>query len=144
MSSPEFSAPRDAAARWEGFPQVSSFLSIGKPFVSRGHFAGRWKVQLSANDAASPAYATLSRGTRFSPGAVLVKTHSEKDSGAAGPIFVMLKRDPGFFPLGGDWEYLVTDPEGWIEDRGALLFCARCHAEGNADWVFGLPAEARP
>jgi len=73
-----------------------------------------------------------------------VKTHSEKDSGAAGPVFVMFKRDPGFFPQGGDWEYLVADKDGWIEDRGPLVTCARCHAEGNADWVFGLPVEARP
>jgi hypothetical protein len=144
VSSQQVSPPRDASARWEGFSQASSFLAIGKPFISRGHFAGRWKVQVSANEAASQAYATLSPSTRFSPGAVLVKTHSERESGAAGPLFVMLKRDAGFFPPGGDWEYLVTDQEGWIEDKGSLVTCARCHAEANADWVFGLPAEARP
>ena len=61
----------------------------------------------------------------------------------AGPIFAMVKRDPGFFPEGGDWEYVVTDSEGWIEDRGALALCARCHAEAKADWVFPLPADAK-
>src|SRR5256885_679438 len=104
VSSPELSLPRDASARWEGFSQASSLLPIGKPFISRGHFAGRWKVQVSVNEAASQAYTTLSRTTRFSPGAMLVKTHSERESGAPGPLFVMLQRDTGVFPPGGDWE----------------------------------------
>jgi hypothetical protein len=144
VGPPESSRRPDAAARWEGFALVAERRTIGKPFLSRGHFAGRWRAQVSANEAASQAYVTLSRATRFSPGATLVKTHIEKDSGAPGPVFVMLKRDAGYFPQGGDWEYLVTDKDGWIEDRGPLVLCARCHAEGNADSVFGLPAEARP
>jgi hypothetical protein len=51
----------------------------------------------------------------------------------------MTKRDAGFYPEGGDWEYLVLDAEGHLEDRGKLALCARCHAEGNGDWAFGLP-----
>jgi len=51
----------------------------------------------------------------------------------------MIKRDAGFFPEGGDWEYVATDRDGWVADRGQLKACARCHAEAKADWVFGLP-----
>jgi hypothetical protein len=55
----------------------------------------------------------------------------------------MAKRDAGFYAEGGDWEFVVLDAAGRLEDRGKLALCARCHAEATADWVFGLPAEAR-
>ena len=136
-------APRDAAVKWEGFASMGDLRAIGRPFVSRGHFGGRWQAEVLANESASSVYAALSRSSTFAAGAMLVKKHSEKDSRAPGPIFVMIKREPGFFPRGGDWEWLVADAEGWIEDRGAIASCARCHAEAGANWVFGLPVEAR-
>jgi hypothetical protein len=135
-------AARDAAAPWERFGELATFQSMGPPFVSRGHFAGRWKVEVSANAAAADIYAKLTRSSQFPAGAVLAKKHAEKDTGAPGPVFAMVKHEAGFFREGGDWEYVVTDPEGRIEDRGPLPTCARCHAEGAADWVFGLPADA--
>ena len=116
---------------------------MGSPFVSRGHFAGKWKAEVWVSGPGAEGYASVTRSSRFAPGTVLVKKHSERSSGAPGPVFVMIKRDAGFFPEGGDWEYLATDQDGWIEDRGALVACARCHAEANGDWVFGLPADAR-
>ena len=136
-------ASRDAAVKWEGFAALGDYRAVGKPFVSRGHFAGRWQAEVFTSQDAAATYAALSRSSRFVAGAVLVKKHSEKDSRAPGPIFVMSKREAGFFPQGGDWEWLVTDPDGWIEDRGAIASCARCHAEAGANWVFGLPASAR-
>jgi hypothetical protein len=137
-------AAADAAVKWEGFGDLGAYRAMGKPFISRGHFAGRWQAEVLANESAAGTYAKLSRSSHFSPGAVLVKKHSEKDSRAPGPIFVMAKHEPGFFAPGGDWEYLVADSDGWIEDRGPLPACARCHAEAVTDWVFGLPADARP
>jgi hypothetical protein len=143
VGAPSPYAQRDAATRWEGFAELGTYRTVGARFLSRGHFAGRWKAEILVHPSAADAYASLSPSTRFSVGAVLVKKHFERDSNAEGPLFAMIKREPGFFPQGGDWEYLVTDPGGWIEDRGPLLLCARCHAEANADWVFGLRAEAR-
>jgi hypothetical protein len=137
------SKERDASTRWEGMSELASFRPTGQPFLSRGHFAGQWKAQVSTNAAAAAIYTGLVQASRFSVGSVLVTKHNKKDSGAAGPIFVMVKREPGFFQAGGDWEYIVTDSDGWIEDRGPLTLCARCHAEAVADWVFGLPLEAR-
>jgi hypothetical protein len=130
--------------KWEGFAELGAYRAMGKPFISRGHFAGRWQAEVFVSQDAAATYTGLSHASRFSVGAVLVKKHSEKDSRAPGPIFAMAKRAPGFFPPGGDWEYVVTDPEGWIEDRGPLAACARCHAEATGDWVFGLPPDARP
>jgi hypothetical protein len=54
----------------------------------------------------------------------------------------MVKRQPGFDPAGGDWEYLVVAPTGEIEARGRLPGCARCHAEAPAAGVFGPPPRA--
>jgi hypothetical protein len=93
------------------------------------------------NAAAETIYANLVPSSRFPPGALLVQIH--RGASTSGPIFAMLKRDPGFFPEGGDWEYVVTDSEGWVEDRGALVLCARCHAEAKADWAFPLPKDAK-
>jgi len=121
---------------------LAGYRAVGKPFLSRGHFAGRWRAEVSVSESALPVYTALSRASHFPVGAVLVKKHSES-TGAPGPLFAMVKRDPGFFPAGGDWEFVVTDKDGWLEDRGPLVACARCHAEATADWVFGLPADAR-
>jgi hypothetical protein len=122
---------------------LQSVRPIGKAFLSRGHFAGRWTAEVSLNEIASQAYANLAGSTKFAVGSLLVKKHASTKSAAPATTFAMVKRDAGFFPEGGDWEYVVLDAEGRLEDRGKLAPCARCHAEGNADWVFGLPIEAR-
>ncbi len=144
VGSPRSSGAPDAAVQWERFDDLATFQSMGAPFVSRGHFAGKWKAEVRANPAASEVYGRLARSSQFQAGSVLVKKHMEKDSGAPGPIFAMVKHKPGYFRDGGDWEYVVTDAQGWVEDRGPLVACARCHAEATADWGFGLPASAVP
>lgn len=130
----------DAATKWETMGELAGMHRAGGTFVSRGHFAGRWKAEARVNAAAETLYANLVPTSRFPAGALLVQMH--KNPGSGGPIFAMLKRDAGYFPEGGDWEYVVTDSEGWVEDRGTLALCARCHAEAKADWVFPLPKEA--
>ncbi len=142
VRTPERAAP-DASVKWETMAEIGTYRPMGRPFISRGHFAGRWKAQVLVNAPASPIYTGLRSSARFPAGAVLVKQHTDKQSGAPGPLFAMVKHEAGYFPDGGDWEFVVTDSNGWIEDRGPLAMCARCHAEGNADWVFGLPADAR-
>jgi hypothetical protein len=133
----------DAGAPGDPGVDLQTVRAIGKAFVSRGHFAGRWNAQVSVNDAARSSYASLVASTRFTEGSVLVKRHvAAATSATPGPIFVMAKRAPGFFTEGGDWEYIALDAEGRLQDRGKLALCARCHAEANADKVFGLPTGA--
>jgi hypothetical protein len=117
--------------------------AIAKPFLSRGHFGGRWTAEIAVNEPARQTYETLAASSKFAEGSLLVKKHVVASSGNPGPIFAMIKRDVGFFPEGGDWEYVALDGDGRLQARGKLALCARCHAEGNADWAFGLPAEAR-
>ena len=133
----------DAGAFTDPEIDLQAVRPVGKAFVSRGHFAGRWPAEIAVNETALEPYTHLAASSRFSVGSVLVKKHASTSSSAPGPTFVMTKRDSGFYPEGGDWEYLVLDAEGRLEDRGKLALCARCHAEGNADWVFGLPSEAQ-
>jgi hypothetical protein len=134
---------QDAGAFMDPGIDLQSVRPVGKEFVSRGHFAGRWTVRVAVNDAAMQPYTNLAPSSQFGVGSVLVKKHVSTSSSAPGPIFAMAKRDPGFFPEGGDWEYVVIDADGRLEGRGKLAACARCHAEGNADRVFGLPQDAR-
>ena len=134
---------RDAGIVADPGIDLHSVRPIGKSFLSRGHFAGQWTAEVSLNETARDAYANLAASTKFAVGSLLVKRHaSTKDAGPA-TTFAMVKRDPGFFPHGGDWEYVVLDASERLEERGKIAACARCHAEGNADWVFGLPVEAR-
>ena len=50
----------------------------------------------------------------------------------------MIKREPGFNPKSGDWEYLVFDGSGSkVEARGKLENCQACHAaKSETDYVF--------
>jgi len=132
---------QDAGAFTDPGIDLQSVRPVGKPFVSHGHFAGRWTAEIAVNEPAMQVYTNLAPSSRFGVGAVLVKKHASTSS-TKGPTFAMLKRDAGFFPQGGDWEYIVLDAEGRLEDRGKLQLCARCHADANADSVFGLPLEA--
>jgi hypothetical protein len=129
--------------RWERADELPQYRPVGTRFVSRGHFAGRWKVQIAVNALAEPTYADLGPTSRFAVGSVLVKSHFDAETGAPGPVFARIKRDPGFFPEGDDWEYIATDAAFSIEERGQLAVCARCHSEGIGDDTFVLPPEAR-
>lgn len=135
--------PSEAGAPVDPGFDLATVKPAGKPFLSRGHFAGRWTAEVAANALAAPLYAELAPSTKFTVGSVLVKKHALASSSAPGPTFALVKREAGFFPEGGDWEYVALDAEGRVEDRGRLALCARCHAEASADWVFGLPPEAR-
>ncbi|HEX4129706.1 MAG TPA: cytochrome P460 family protein [Pirellulales bacterium] len=93
---------------------------------------------------------------RFPCGTIIVKqklpTPESIDwSSLTGPqpelLTVMVKREPGYDPEYGDWEYLGLDgPATKIIARGKLDNCRGCHAsERSTDFVFRqyLPADVR-
>jgi hypothetical protein len=43
----------------------------------------------------------------------------------------------------GRWEFIVAERTGELRERGQLERCVRCHAEGVADYLFGLPGRPR-
>ena len=109
---------------------------LATTFGSRGHGTGEWNAQIRANDKAAADYETLRVGGAMPKGAVLVELHTDKRGGVPLDGFVMEKREAGFFPAGGDWDYAVIDHDGLVQQRGKLEFCARCHADAPADFVF--------
>jgi hypothetical protein len=66
----------------------------------------------------------------FPLGSVIVKEKlSDKDSQSPELLTAMIKREKGYNPESGDWEYLVLDGSASkISKRGKLANCSSCHA----------------
>jgi hypothetical protein len=66
---------------------------------------------------------------RFPQGSVIVKEKlPSKDSSAPELLTVMIKREPGYNPGNGDWEYVALDGSGKsVRARGRLESCQACH-----------------
>lgn len=83
----------------------------------------------------------------FPAGSMVVKEKLSAQSSEPELLTAMIKRERGFNPESGDWEFLVLDGSGKkIEARGKLETCQSCHAaKKNSDFVFRsyLPEETR-
>ncbi len=81
-------------------------------------------------------------GTIFTKGTFM--KHADGSKGALQVTFAMIKREEGYYPVGGDFEYVMmpfnadndygTNPNGMLPDegsemRGQLANCASCHAK---------------
>jgi hypothetical protein len=66
---------------------------------------------------------------RFPPGSVIVKEKlATKDSSMPELLTVMKKREAGYDPVNGNWEYIALDGSGrTIQARGKLETCQACH-----------------
>jgi len=74
----------------------------------------------------------------FPQGSLVVKEKlSTKDSQQPELLTVMRKREPGYNPESGDWEYMVFDGPGEVLQAGGKLEnCQACHAkEKNTDYI---------
>lgn len=64
----------------------------------------------------------------FPIGSIIVKEKlSNPESKAPDLMTVMVKREKGYNPASGDWEYIITDSTGRISERGKLARCQKCH-----------------
>jgi hypothetical protein len=75
----------------------------------------------------------------FPEGSIIVKEKLlAQDDTSPELLTVMVKREQGFNPESGDWEYIVVNGERTkIEARGKLANCQSCHAsKGETDYVF--------
>jgi len=100
------------------------------------HLSGELEGEVLAGPAAG-TYPVLGPTSALAPGATVVERLFEPRGPEPAAYFVMVKRAPGYDPAGGDWEYLVLDASGRVEERGKLPLCARCHAEAPHDHLFG-------
>lgn len=111
------------------------------PMESQGHAAGRFEVEIFANELASRA---LKDKVKLAPiGAVVIKEHRERApslGGAPGPTMMMEKRQAGFAPDRGDWQYTVVNSKGELVAGAGLDACAGCHEDAPYDHLFALPS----
>jgi hypothetical protein len=65
----------------------------------------------------------------FPQGSIIVKEKlTTKDSTSPELLTVMFKREPGFNPQSGDWEYMALDGAGkQVQARGRIEHCQGCH-----------------
>ena len=75
----------------------------------------------------------------FPEGSIIVKEKLlTQDDTSPELLTVMVKREQGFNPESGDWEYMVVNGSRTeIEGRGKLANCQSCHVtKGETDYVF--------
>ena len=75
----------------------------------------------------------------FPEGSIIVKEKLlAQDDTSPELLTVMVKREQGFNPESGDWEYMVVSGSRTkIEARGKLANCQSCHAsKGETDYIF--------
>ncbi|MGL6076408.1 MAG: cytochrome P460 family protein [Fimbriiglobus sp.] len=88
----------------------------------------------------SPASESAFREGRALPvGTVIVKEKYDFASPETpmNSYALMTKREPGYFPDGGDWEYtfVTLNPERKVT-TGKLMNCASCHHNAAKDYLF--------
>lgn len=94
-------------------------------------------VVVYVNDIGREAMMTAKR-PKFPEGSIIVKEkYSAKESVPPELLTVMRKREAGYNPQNGDWEYMVFDGPGTIvKARGKLEPCQGCHLmHQNTDYV---------
>ena len=78
--------------------------------------------------------------TPYPAGTIFVKDSYAEQDGAMGDladVTVMVKREAGFDPDNGDWEYMLLTNTLSVRNQGAIGMCISCHAAAaNRDFVF--------
>ncbi|MBI3520388.1 MAG: cytochrome P460 family protein [Bacteroidetes bacterium] len=113
---------------------------------------------ISADSSFRDSYTNMSlpKG-EIKPGTIFTKrAYLRKSDGSKGNlemIFAMIKQKKGYYPAGGDWEYISISPEkntnykvhpnGMLpqkvdnDARGKITFCGDCHKKASgSDFVF--------
>ena len=91
-----------------------------------------------------PARAALAGALKFPAGSIIVREKRSKPDDATPELLaVMVKRERGFNPAGGDWEFLTADGAltqvSGRQKKGSGL---DCHAsQRERDFVFPVPAK---
>ncbi|MCA1817190.1 MAG: cytochrome P460 family protein [Acidobacteria bacterium] len=88
-------------------------------------------------------------GAEFPRGSIIVKEKLPRAGGGGGDVELMtamVKREAGYNPEAGDWEFFVLDGAGkQVQARGRLENCMTCHVAQKAwDYTFRsyLPPDA--
>ena len=104
-------------------------------------------INVYVSEAGREAY-LKQKETAFAEGTVIVKEKlGKKGAKDAIELGVLVKREKGYAPKSGDWQYIFVDAKGVVTDQqNKLENCAACHRlrEKN-DYVFRaiVPAPAK-
>ncbi len=84
----------------------------------------------------------------YQAGTMFIKEHyiaTEGRPGDPSQLSIMIKRDPGYDPEFGDWEYIQSDEKGSVlmsgnsHDAAIKKACLDCHANmAERDFIFAL------
>lgn len=121
--------------RWDMAGRLDE-LSVEREAAPTEHLGGGFSAEIRV-DAKARGYAEPGRRGPLAEGALIVEVLRAPGTDAVEALFVMHKQAAGYDPDGHDWEYLVVDHSGQIEDRGRIELCERCHAEAPAEHLFG-------
>ena len=126
-------------------PTLRNRADSAKPQADNPHFRKFITVYVNPTGRA----AMLKQKTpHFPVGSVIVKEKlAEETSKDPELLTVMVKREAGYNPASGDWEYLVMDGKGEkVTAQGKLESCNACHTGvKDNDYIFRsyLPRDAK-
>jgi hypothetical protein len=140
--------PRPAPFDYAGWPaltaepvrvdvQMFSYCRVPRELQQRGPHGvpiARYLVSPASADAVRSGAAPVPVGT------TVVKEKRWEGNGQPTAVAAMVKREPGYDPGNGDWEYVYTfqPAEGqWATERGKLASCIDCHRNAREkDYLF--------
>ena len=65
------------------------------------------------------------------------EAYSSRGKGDLANLTIMVKREGGYDPENGDWEYLMTTATKAVRMQGNLGMCIGCHSAAyDSDYVF--------
>jgi len=118
-------------------PQVMdpiAAVSCLSPISARGGPHTNKYVSVYVNSIGKDAMMTMV-SSKFPIGSMIVKEKlARQDSEKPELLTAMIKREVGYYPQGGDWEYLLINGTATeVQERGKLDYCAGCHAPYKGD-----------
>ena len=107
--------------------QVAARCRVDAVLRKEGPHAGAKFLVYGSDAAVLPVFDPWGK---FSEGSLLLKEKLGREDGKTQLFTGMLKREAGYFPECGDWEFFVANAEGTkVIERGKLANCATCHEE---------------
>lgn len=80
---------------------------------------------------------THRKGGVFPVGSTIVREKLLRPNASPELLAVMIKRDSGSNPKGGDWEFLIlTGDAAKVKSREKTGGCLECHSRSENDFVF--------
>lgn len=123
---------RPSRPRWDGFDAARAWPAVDAARASRGHGVGDTLVEIHVSPEGRATYVELVAGVVLPVRTTVAAFHRSPD-GAPASVYAMTKL------VTGEWEFIVTEPDGALTARGALASCAGCHEAAPADHLFGVP-----